>query len=104
MKKFTKALRISVVTSIGVGDSASYAPWTFKLLMWTVMARIMADKNNQEQLFLDPSGIGHDLEYFIVRPGGLGSGKPTGVIVAGNEGKFSLFIYLFRYFISYKLL
>lgn len=29
------------------------------------------DKNNQEALFLDSDGIGKDLEYTIVRPGGV---------------------------------
>ena len=38
--------RISVVTSIGVGDSMDQAPWAFRLLMMTVMSSIMvmADK------------------------------------------------------------
>jgi nucleoside-diphosphate-sugar epimerase len=63
MKKLSNAKRISVVTSIGVGDSAGKAPFKFKMLMYTVMRGIFADKNKQEQLFLDPAGPGHDLEY-----------------------------------------
>ncbi len=63
MKKFSNATkRIAVVTSIGTGDSEKQAPWTFKALMYTVMRKTFADKNNQEQLFTLPSGPGHDLE------------------------------------------
>jgi hypothetical protein len=54
--------RVSVVTSIGCGDSMKQAPYSFWFLMLTVMRNIMADKNNQEQLFLSPTGIGHNLE------------------------------------------
>ena len=45
--------RISVVTTIGAGDSMEQAPWAFRLLMMTVMSSIMADKNKQEELFLN---------------------------------------------------
>lgn len=62
MKAKSNAKRISIVTSIGTGDSASYAPLTFKALMYTVMRGIFKDKNNQEKLFTEPDGIGHDLE------------------------------------------
>mmetsp|Transcript_27458 Transcript_27458/g.68984 ORF Transcript_27458/g.68984 Transcript_27458/m.68984 type:complete len:88 (+) Transcript_27458:685-948(+) len=51
--------RISVVTSIGAGDSEKQAPFFFKVLMFTVMKNIFTDKNNQEQLFF--SGPGKDL-------------------------------------------
>lgn len=80
--------RISIVTSIGAGDSEKQAPMMFKALMYTVMKGIFADKNNQERLFLDPAGPGHDLDYCIVRPGGLGNGAPTGVInvIDGQAG------------------
>lgn len=62
MKKFG-VKRVSVVTSIGIGDSEKKAPWSFRLLMATVMRKTKADKNNQEQLFTSPDGPGHDLEY-----------------------------------------
>lgn len=62
MKRLSAAKRIAVVTSIGVGDSESQAPWTFKALMYTVMRSIFADKNNQEKLFTEASGPGADLE------------------------------------------
>jgi len=84
--KKTPAKRISVVTSIGAGDSENQAPMMFKALMYTVMKSIFEDKNNQEKLFLQ--GPGTDLEYCIVRPGGLGEGAPTGVInvIDGQAG------------------
>ena len=54
-------------------------------------AFIFTDKNNQEQLFLGPGGPGRDLEYCIVRPGGLGTGPPTGVInvIDGEAGSIA---------------
>mmetsp|Transcript_32956 Transcript_32956/g.47629 ORF Transcript_32956/g.47629 Transcript_32956/m.47629 type:complete len:276 (+) Transcript_32956:17-844(+) len=88
MKNKSSAKRIAVVTSIGAGDSENQAPLFFKALMFTVMKGIFEDKNNQEKLFLSPTGPGHDLEYCIVRPGGLGKGPPTGVInvIDGQAG------------------
>lgn len=88
MKNKSSAKRIAVVTSIGAGDSEKQAPLMFKALMYTVMKGIFADKNNQEKLFTDSNGIGRDLEYCIVRPGGLGIGEPTGVInvIDGQAG------------------
>lgn len=88
MKRLSQAKRIAVVTSIGAGDSEKQAPIFFKALMYTVMAGIFKDKNNQEALFTKPGGPGGDLEYTIVRPGGLGVGPPTGVInvIDGEAG------------------
>eukprot|EP00953_Heterococcus_sp_UTEX-ZZ885_P008741 5200-Heterococcus_DN1.PRE.4 len=79
--------RIAVVTSIGAGDSKDQAPFFFKMLMFTVMKTIFTDKNNQEQLF-SSGGPGSDLEYVIVRPGGLTVDAPTGVlnIIDGEAG------------------
>lgn len=74
--------RISVVTSIGAGDSEDQAPFFFKVLMWTAMKKIFVDKNNQEEAVFN-SG----LDYCIVRPGGLTVDAPTGVInVIEGEG------------------
>merc|ERR1712232_733007 len=75
--------RVSVVTSIGAGDSENQAPFFFKVLMWTAMKKIFLDKNNQEEATRN-SG----LEYCIVRPGGLTVDKPTGVInvIDGEAG------------------
>ena len=89
--KSANVQRVAVVTSIGAGDSADQAPLVFRILMSTVMRSIFTDKNNQEQLFLGPGGPGRDLEYCIVRPGGLGTGPPTGVInvIDGEAGSIA---------------
>jgi nucleoside-diphosphate-sugar epimerase len=78
--------RVSVVSSIGCGDSENQAPLVFKALMYTVMKGIFKDKNKQEKIFLEGAGSG--LEYCLVRPGGLGVGEPTGVInvIDGQAG------------------
>merc|ERR1711933_183159 len=78
--------RVSVVTSIGAGDSENQAPMMFKMLMWTVMKKIFVDKNNQEDVVVK-SG----LEYCIVRPGGLTVEPPTGVInvIEGEAGSIA---------------
>jgi len=78
--------RVSVVTSIGAGDSESQAPFFFKILMMTAMKKIFVDKNNQEKAVME-SG----LEYCIVRPGGLTVEPPTGVInvIDGEAGSIT---------------
>merc|ERR1719238_422187 len=78
--------RISVVSTIGAGDTMDRAPWTFKILMKTMMQKVMDDKNAQEALFLE--GPGADLEYCILRPGGLKLGPPTGIVnvIDGEAG------------------
>lgn len=55
-----------------------YSAFYIHLYASTVMSGIFKDKNNQEALFTKPGGVGSDLEYTIVRPGGLGTGPPTG--------------------------
>ena len=64
------------------------APWTFKLLMNTMMSKVMVDKNAQEQLFLGHDAPGADLEYCLLRPGGLKQGPPTGIVnvIDGEAG------------------
>lgn len=59
--------------------------------MYTVMKSIFTDKNAQEALFLSSSGIGHDLEFCVVRPGGLTLEPPNGVInvINGEAGSIS---------------
>ena len=78
--------RITVVSTIGAGDTMDQAPWTFKILMKTMMQKVMDDKNAQEGLFLD--GPGADLEYCLLRPGGLKLGPPTGIVkvIDGEAG------------------
>ncbi|GMI56108.1 hypothetical protein ScalyP_jg7072 [Parmales sp. scaly parma] len=75
--------RLSVVSSIGVGDSKDQAPFFFKILMGTVMSKIFKDKEAQEAV-VRSSG----LDYVIVRPGGLTVDAPTGVInvIDGEAG------------------
>lgn len=87
MKKYG-VKKIAVVTSIGAGDSENQAPFFFKVLMYTVMKSIFTDKNNQEGLFTAPGGPGAELDYTIVRPGGLNVEPPTGVInvIDGEAG------------------
>jgi len=78
--------RISVISTVGAGDSMDQAPWTFKLLMNTMMSKVLVDKNAQEGLFL--TGPGTDLEYCLARPGGLKDGAPTGIVnvIDGEAG------------------
>ena len=78
--------RVSVVTSIGAGDSKEQAPFFFKVLMATVMKNIFVDKNNQEAA-IRRSG----LDFVIVRPGGLTVDPPTGVInvIEGEAGSIA---------------
>jgi len=78
--------RLSVVTSIGAGDSENQAPFFFKILMMTAMKKIFVDKNNQEKAVME-SG----LDYCIVRPGGLTVDPPTGVInvIDGEAGSIA---------------
>jgi len=70
--------KVSVVTTIGAGESYDQAPLIFKFAMWTILKAALVDKNRQEALFLDPGAPGVDLDYVIVRPGGLKTGPPTG--------------------------
>ncbi|CBJ26607.1 Flavine reductase [Ectocarpus siliculosus] len=81
--------KVATVTSIGTGDSENQAPFFFKVLMYTAMKSIFADKNEQEKLFFD--GPGQDLDFTIVRPGGLTVEPPTGVInvIKGEAGSIS---------------
>lgn len=87
MKKYG-VKRIAVVTSIGTGDSKDQAPFFFKILMSTAMKSIFNDKNKQELLFTAADAPGADLEWTIVRPGGLTVEKPTGVVnvIDGQAG------------------
>jgi putative NADH-flavin reductase len=84
--KSTGVKKVACVTSIGCGDSESQAPFFFKVLMWTAMKNIFTDKNNQEALFT--KGEGADLDWCIVRPGGLTVDPPTGVVnvIEGEAG------------------
>ncbi len=65
--------RLIVVSSLGVGDSKDQVPFFFKVLMKTVLRKVMKDKEAQEQLVRN-SG----LAWTIVRPGGLTDKPRTG--------------------------
>jgi uncharacterized protein YbjT (DUF2867 family) len=72
--------RLVVVTSLGVGDSKDQVPMAFKLVMNTVMRKIMADKALQEQ-HVQESG----LDWVIVRPGGLSDDPASGAYIFGTD-------------------
>lgn len=72
--------RLVAVTSMGVGDSRDQVPAFFRLLMQLTLKRIMAAKEEQERLIRSS-----DLEWTIVRPGGLTNGSPTGAYRSGTD-------------------
>jgi uncharacterized protein YbjT (DUF2867 family) len=72
--------RLVVVTSLGVGDSKDQVPMAFKLVIKTVMRKIMADKDLQEQ-HVQESG----LDWVIVRPGGLSDDPASGAYIFGVD-------------------
>lgn len=72
--------RLVVVTSLGVGDSKDQVPLAFKLVVKTVMRKIMADKERQEQ-YVQDSG----LDWVIVRPGGLSDDPASGAYIYGTD-------------------
>jgi len=78
--------RVSVVSSIGVGDSIDQAPFFFRILMATAMKKIFLDKNAQEDAVKSS-----DLEFCLVRPGGLNVEPPTGIVnvIDGEAGSIS---------------
>lgn len=67
------ARRLVVVSSIGVGDSKDQVPFAFKMLMKTVLKAAMEEKEKQETLVK-----ASNLDWVIVRPGGLTDGPRTG--------------------------
>ncbi len=72
--------RLVVVTSMGVGDSIDQVALAFRLIMQMTLKRIMEDKARQEQLVM-----ASDLDWTIVRPGGLTDGPRTDSYQAGTE-------------------
>jgi len=63
-----------------VGDSAAQVPFMFKVVMKTLLKSVMLDKERQEQLIR-----GSDLEWVIVRPGGLTDAPASGNYRAGTD-------------------
>jgi uncharacterized protein YbjT (DUF2867 family) len=76
----TGVKRLVVVTSLGVGDSKDQVPMAFKLVIKTVMRKIMADKEIQEQ-YVQESG----LDWVIVRPGGLSDDPASRTYIFGTD-------------------
>lgn len=72
--------RLIVVTSLGVGDSEDQVPFFFKMLMKTALRKVMAAKNEQEQMIMNSS-----LAWTIIRPGGLTNGGLTKAFSAGTD-------------------
>jgi uncharacterized protein YbjT (DUF2867 family) len=77
--------RLVLVTSVGAGDSADAAPW----LSARFLSKILPLKTQAEDK-LRASG----LDYTIVRPGGLRSGRRTGNGILTEES--DAFGYIFR--------
>lgn len=72
--------RLVVVTSLGVGDSKDQVPLAFKMVMRTLMRKIIADKEQQEQ-FVQAS----DLDWVIIRPGELSNDPPANEYIVGTD-------------------
>lgn len=65
--------RLVVQSSLGAGDSAAQMPAPLRLLMRVVLAKALADHNEQEALVRN-SG----LDWTVLRPTGLTDKEPTG--------------------------
>lgn len=72
--------RLIAVTSLGVGDSRDQVPGYFKLMMKTLLKAIIAAKDEQERLIQ-----ASNLDWTIVRPGGLTDGPRTGQYRVGTD-------------------
>lgn len=82
MKRIGQPKRIIIVSSLGVGESKDQVSFTFKMLMTTVLRKPMEDKERQEALIK-----ASDLDWTIVRPGGLTDGPATGSYQSGLDPK-----------------
>lgn len=72
--------RLVVLTSMGLGASVRTVPWYVRVASATVLTDIMADKARQEELVM-----ASDLDWTIVRPGGLTDGPRTDRFVHGVD-------------------
>lgn len=72
--------RLIVVSSLGVGDSKHQVSFFFKVLMRTVLRKVIKDKEAQEAAVRATQ-----LDWTIVRPGGLSDDPPTGLYRVGTE-------------------
>jgi hypothetical protein len=66
---------------MGVGASYADLNWFGKFFVNTVIKKPIADKTIQEQLIEDEL---KQIDWTIVRPGGLTNGKPLGIYRAGE--------------------
>ncbi|MBD7995274.1 NAD(P)H-binding protein [Arthrobacter sp. Sa2CUA1] len=69
----TGVRRLVVQSSLGAGDSASQLPGPLRLIMRTVLAKPLADHNEQERAVQ-----GSGLDWTLVRPTGLTNREPAG--------------------------
>lgn len=65
--------RLVVVSALGVGDSQEQVSLAFKMMMKTVLRKAYEDKERQEQILRESN-----LDWVIVRPGGLTNTPATG--------------------------
>lgn len=72
--------RLVVLTSMGLGSSVTTVPWYVRVANATLLHELMADKAHQEELV-----AASDLDWTIVRPGGLTDGPRTGEYVHGID-------------------
>uniref|UniRef100_A0A0G4HZE2 NAD(P)-binding domain-containing protein n=1 Tax=Chromera velia CCMP2878 TaxID=1169474 RepID=A0A0G4HZE2_9ALVE len=74
--KSPKKPRVVAVTSLGVGDSYPHLGFFTKCFVDWVIRKPIDDKNIQEQLMKDE--LADNVEWTVVRPGGLSNGAATG--------------------------
>lgn len=72
--------RLVVLTSMGLGSSTCAVPWYVRLANATVLSDLMADKARQEEQVMQS-----DLDWTIVRPGGLTDESGTSEYVHGVD-------------------
>jgi len=70
--------RLIVLTSMGLGGSMCSVPWYVRLANATFLTDLMADKARQEEQVMQS-----ELDWTIVRPGGLTDEPGTGEYVHG---------------------
>lgn len=76
--------RLIIVSSLGVGESKDQVPFFFKVLAATVLRQTMKEKEAQEALVR-----ASNLDWTIVRPGGLTDGPRTGVYRFGVDASLT---------------
>ena len=76
--------RLVVISSLGVGESKDQVPFAFKMLMKTVLRKAMQDKEAQEALVKATN-----LDWTIIRPGGLSNEPASGNYKAGLDRSIS---------------